>query len=94
MKSRGLPVLTNENAWRVYRAILSDSRIGFAVEPSGTEAQWESYANRKTASPKLWMDAYLAAFATAGKYGFVTTDHGFTQFKGLEPVILGDIRTV
>lgn len=34
------------------------------------------------------MDAYLAAFAIAGGFQFVTTDKDFKQFKGLNPVIL------
>ena len=40
------------------------------------------------ASPKLWMDAYLAAFTVAGGYQLVTTDKGFKQFKGLDILVL------
>jgi predicted nucleic acid-binding protein len=46
-------------------------------------------AVRGTASPKLWMDAYLAAFALAGRYAMVTTDAAFRQFRGLDLLILG-----
>jgi hypothetical protein len=35
------------------------------------------------------MDAYLAAFALAGGYRLVTIDAGFTQFAGLDLVLLG-----
>jgi predicted nucleic acid-binding protein len=41
-----------------------------------------------TASPKLWMDAYLAAFALAGRYSMVTTDAAFRQFRGLDLLVL------
>ena len=39
------------------------------------------------ASPKLWMDAYLAAFAIESGQQLVTTDTGFRQFKGLDATV-------
>ena len=45
---------------------------------------------RDCASPKLWMDAYLAAFALAGRNQKVTTDAAFRQFQGLDLLVLGD----
>jgi len=45
-------------------------------------------AVRKTASPKLWMDAYLAAFALRGNLVCVTTDDAFKQFKSLNAIVL------
>jgi predicted nucleic acid-binding protein len=35
------------------------------------------------------MDAYLAAFARAGEYQFVTLEQGFKQFDDLDFVLLG-----
>ena len=35
------------------------------------------------------MDAYLAAFALAGRYSMVTTDAAFRQFRGLDLLVLG-----
>jgi predicted nucleic acid-binding protein len=35
-------------------------------------------------SPRLWTDAYLAAFALAGGHRLVTFDQGFLRFPGLE----------
>ena len=49
---------------------------------------WKDLAARGTASPKLWMDAYLAAFALAGEYRLVTTDAAYRQFKGLDLLVL------
>ncbi len=46
---------------------------------------------RDTASPKIWMDAYLAAFALAGGYQMVTTDAAFKQFRGLDLLLLGPL---
>jgi len=37
---------------------------------------------------KLWMDAYLAAFAASGRPRFVTTDEGFKQFTALRLILL------
>lgn len=45
-------------------------------------------ALRDTASPKLWMDAWLAAFAICAGLQLVTFDRGFAQFAGLELLLL------
>jgi predicted nucleic acid-binding protein len=60
----------------------ADERIAWVEEPSGLEASWKKLAAGSKASPKLWMDAYLAAFALAGGHQLVTTDKAFKQFKG------------
>ena len=59
-----------------------------ADEPRGLEILWKKLAGPSKPSPKLWMDAYLAAFAVAGGYQLVTTDKGFKQFKGLDLLVL------
>jgi uncharacterized protein len=84
----GNPPLTNREAWQVYAALLADDRIVLTEEPIGLEARWRSLASRDTASPKLWMDAYLAAFALAGGYRMATTDAAFKQFRGLDLELL------
>lgn len=86
----GNPPLTNREAWSAYEAFLSDDRIAFqGNEPVGVEPLWKEFAVRGTASPKLRMDAYLAAFALAGRYSMVTTDVAFRQFRGLDLLVLG-----
>ena len=90
LKPYGNPPLTNREAWRIYEAFLADDRIALqADEPVGVERLWKDLAVRGTASPKLWMDAYLAAFALAGRYSMVTTDAAFRQFRGLDLLVLG-----
>ena len=85
------PPLTNRQAWAAYQALLADDRIVFeANEPAGTEIYWRQFSDRRQASTNLWMDAYLAAFAAAGGYRFVTTDAAFRQFRGLDLLLLGD----
>ena len=81
----GNPPLTNRQAWQIYQTFAADDRIGLVdEEPAGVEQVWVELASTATASPKLWMDAYLAAFARSGGYTLVTTDAAFTQFPDLD----------
>ena len=84
----GIPPLGNKEAWSVYEGFLADERISWATEPRGLDSQWKKLASGPKPSPKLWMDAYLAAFAIAGKHQLVTTDKAFKQFKGLDLLVL------
>lgn len=85
----GNPPLTNRQAWSAYEALLKDDRITFRPdEPAGLEPLWKEIAARGTTSPKLWMDAYLAAFSLAGQYRMATTDAAFRQFRGLDLLVL------
>lgn len=86
----GIPPLTNREAWATYAAFLADDRIVWAEEPEGLESRWRELAVRDTSSPKLWMDAYLAAFAWAAGCVMVTTDAGFAQFRGPDVLVLTD----
>jgi len=90
LRPYGLPPLTNAAAWGIYHGFRSDSRIGYADEPKGIDELWKMLAVRETASPKLWMDAYLAAFALRGDYVCVTTDDAFKQFKSLNSLIISN----
>lgn len=84
MKAHDLEPASNRSAWAAYEEFLADPRISFALEPPGIEDTWKAFALRKTPSPKLWMDAYLAAFAVCSGFQLVTADKGFSQFKGLD----------
>jgi uncharacterized protein len=85
----GNPPLTNAEAWAAYEAFTSDDRIAFkAEEPAGLEVRWRDYARVRQASPKLWMDAYLGAFAHSEGCRMVTTDAAFRKFQGLDLVLL------
>lgn len=89
MAPYGNPPLANREAWDVYGAFAADDRITlWAQEPPGLESRWRALAARETASPKLWMDAYLAAFAMASGATMVTTDTAFEQFAGLDLTVL------
>ena len=86
----GIPPLTNREAWGVIGSFMEDDRIAFANEPPGVEEAWKDLALRNTPSPKLWMDAWLAAFALCAGCEMVTTDKAFKQFKRLRLRLLED----
>jgi predicted nucleic acid-binding protein len=70
----GSDVLSSRDAWRAYRTILADERIQFAPEPFALEPEWRRLTAQDRPTPKLWTDAYLAAFARAGGMRLVTLD--------------------
>jgi predicted nucleic acid-binding protein len=45
-------------------------------------------SSRENASPKVWMDAYLAAFAKVSNLQFVTADAGFQQSPDLDLLLV------
>ncbi|MFO0966249.1 MAG: TA system VapC family ribonuclease toxin [Gemmataceae bacterium] len=84
----GTPPLRNKSAWSLYTRFRADQRIGFADEPKDVDRHWQKLTAGSQSYPKLWMDAYLAAFALAQPCRLVTTDKAFRQFKGLDLVVL------
>lgn len=85
----GIPALGNKAAWSVYETLRADKRISWVAEPSHLEIHWKRLCSGSKASPKLWMDAYLAAFAITGSFQLVTIDKAFRQFKGIDLLVLG-----
>lgn len=51
------------------------------TEPKGTRDLWLELAAIPSASPKVWMDAYLAAFAIRAGLPFATLDTDFRRFE-------------
>jgi toxin-antitoxin system PIN domain toxin len=82
--------LTNREAWAVLDELMADDATGFAVEPPGLDTVWRQLAAGDASSPKLWMDAYLAAFAITGGLRMVTLDKDFRNFEshGLDLLLL------
>jgi uncharacterized protein len=73
--------LTHSDIVKILLRLHSLKNVAHADEPPDTKALWLHLADRQTASPKLWMDAYLAAFAISGNFRFVTFDKDFRQFE-------------
>jgi toxin-antitoxin system PIN domain toxin len=82
--------LTNREAWGALDQLMADEATGFEVEPHGLDLVWRQLADGDAASPKLWMDAYLAAFAITGGLRMVTLDKDFRNFEphGLDLLLL------
>ncbi len=82
--------LTNLESWRALDHLLEDDATGFATEPEGMDDVWRKLSETHTSSPKIWMDAYLAAFAICGGMRFVTMDKDFKNYEpfGLDLLLL------
>ena len=83
----GDEAVTMSQAWMLYDALLADERIHYLLEPQGLEATWRSYTEGQTYSPKVWSDAYLAAFAKTAGFNLVSFDKGFRKFNDLKVII-------
>jgi uncharacterized protein len=84
----GLAPLSNVAAWKIYDQFMTDERIAFFNEPVGIQETWKELTLKKNNSPKVWMDAWLAALALRSGMQMVTTDKAFTQFSKLDVLIL------
>jgi toxin-antitoxin system PIN domain toxin len=73
----GDDVMKQPEAWAVYDRWLEDERVAFLEEPPGLERRFRTRTRMKSASPKAWADAYLAAFAETSQVTLVTFDRAF-----------------
>ncbi len=82
--------LSNRDAWAALDDLMEDDATGFATETEGLERVWRELADADKAAPKLWMDAYLAAFAITSGMRLVTLDKDFRAFEihGLDLCLL------
>jgi len=84
----GEDVCTLPEAWVIYDAIIGDERLYFVAEPESLDSVFRRFTQLAAVSPKVWADAYLAAFASIAGLQLVTFDRGFRQFKDLQLVLL------
>jgi toxin-antitoxin system PIN domain toxin len=86
----GYQPLSNLEAWVTLDQLMKDDAMGFETEPVGLDHLWRQLSEIQTPSPKVWMDAYLAAFAIAGGMRLVTLDKDFRTFEsmGLDVLLL------
>jgi uncharacterized protein len=80
--------LTLSEAWQKYDVFQSDPYVSYIDEPAGIEPLWRIHTTRQSFSPKVWNDAYLAAFAQAANFELVTFDRGFAQYQPVRSTIL------
>lgn len=87
----GSLLLTNQQAMTILTDWRSQDRVRcLDAEPEGTRELWLELAAIPSASPKVWMDAYLAAFAIRAGLPFATLDADFRKFEaaGLDLLLL------
>ena len=66
--------LSMADAWTAYDYLFLDDRVVFLPEPPMLENAFRSTASHDQASPKLWADGYVAAFAEVAGAQVVTFD--------------------
>lgn len=77
----GDDTLTPDEAWLAWEKLILDERAAFLpLEPAGLEDAWQNHIAGRAATPKLWMDAYLAAWAVTARLTLVTFDSGFRNY--------------
>ena len=82
----GRPV-TMEEAWRTYDRLFEDDRVALYPEPPRVEAQFRQLSQALLASPKVWADAYLVAFASGHQGQLVTFDRALEN-RGADCLVL------
>lgn len=82
---------TNKEAYGIWNGLAGHPRCEFLFhEPASLESLWSDWAGSDKPSPKVWMDAFLAAFAKGHGLRLVTFDRGFEPYrkKGLDLLLL------
>jgi toxin-antitoxin system PIN domain toxin len=80
--------LTLMKAWRSYDDLYDDPRVVYSDEPEDVEMFWREYTRRRTVSPKVWNDAYLAAFGRAADFELVSFDQALKQYRHVRCTII------
>lgn len=70
----GDDTLTMSAAWALWDKTWADTRFSLLAEPVDLETEVRSRSRLSTASPKVWADAYLLAFAAVAGVKLVTFD--------------------
>ena len=76
----GMASMTNSLALEMLDLLLGLPHVIERDEPLGMVSRWRKLAALPSPSPKVWMDAYLAAFALSAGLSLVTLDKDFTAF--------------
>jgi len=83
----GKDAKTMSEAWSLWDRVWADTRIVFLPEPDDIEKEFRSRSRLSSASPKVWADAYLLAFAAVAGLKFVTFDRALKS-HGVDVLVL------
>ena len=67
-------VCTLVEAWAVYDRLLKNDNVTLLDEPPDLDRRFRAMTRARHASPKVWTDGYVAAFADAAHLTMVTLD--------------------
>jgi uncharacterized protein len=81
LRAYGAEGFTNQDAVSLIATLAKLPRIRLLPEPPDLEPLWLGLAGLPSSSPKVWMDAFLAAFAIRHETEFVTLDRDFRNFE-------------
>jgi len=71
----------NADAWVALQAFLALPQVDVIDEPPELARHWRQLGAIEQSAPKRWMDAYLAAFAIAGRLLLISLDRDFSSFE-------------
>jgi toxin-antitoxin system PIN domain toxin len=80
----GPVTLDGASAWRALRTWLAEPRVSMSPEPAALDEQLDALSVTLDLRGGHWTDAYLASFAVAGGYRFVTFDRDFHKYPDLD----------
>jgi uncharacterized protein len=85
--------LTNRDALDIHERFMASRSVAYRDEPAGVAPLWHRLAVTDSTAPKIWMDAYLAAFAISADLHMVTLDRDFRAFEqhGLQLRLLNPV---
>jgi hypothetical protein len=83
----GQDVKNMHESWELWDQVCADDRIEFLPEPEAIEKEFRGLSSLRSASPKVWVDAYLLAFASVAGLKLVTFDRGLRS-RGAEVHVL------
>jgi predicted nucleic acid-binding protein len=75
--------LSVSDAWAAYRRFAALPEVDFAAEQESLEERLAALVGTGSVRPRLWTDAYLAAFALSAGLRIVSFDSDFHRFHGL-----------
>ena len=81
LRAYGAEGFSNQDAAALLKTLSKLPTVRLLPEPKGLEPLWLQLASLPSASPKVWMDAYLAAFAIRHEAELVTFDRDFARFE-------------
>jgi len=81
-------VLSSAESVAGVRPLAGATGSSYSCRPDQVDAHLELISRSVSLTPKLWTDAYLAAFARAGGLRLVSFDHDFTRFADLDLLLL------